>query len=318
MRIAFFLLALAGSAASFGQSFPAKPITLVVPFAPGGPAEAIARIVVQPMEQILGEKVIVEAKPGAGGNIGAQYVAKQSRPDGYTLFFGSTSLASSVSLMKLNYDARKDLLPVAGIGILPNLVITGPNTPYKTLADVVKAAKAKPGTLTFGSSGPGTGSHLAGELFKAAAGIDLVHVPYKGSAAVIADLIAGRVDLLFELQSSAMGRVRAGQVRALATTASRRAESLPDVPTVAELGYPGFETGAWNGFFVPAGTPPEILAKLEDATIKALRTDYVKQKFAESSVLPIPESANAFAKYFHADIERWAKLVREGRLKPIE
>jgi tripartite-type tricarboxylate transporter receptor subunit TctC len=318
MRIAFFLLALAWSAASFGQSFPAKPITLVVPFAPGGPAEAIARIVVQPMEQILGEKVIVEAKPGAGGNIGAQYVAKQSRPDGYTLFFGSTSLASSVSLMKLNYDARKDLLPVAGIGILPNLVITGPNTPYKTLADVVKAAKAKPGTLTFGSSGPGTGSHLAGELFKAAAGIDLVHVPYKGSAAVIADLIAGRVDLLFELQSSAMGRVRAGQVRALATTASRRAESLPDVPTVAELGYPGFETGAWNGFFVPAGTPPEILAKLEDATIKALRTDYVKQKFAESSVLPIPESANAFAKYFHADIERWAKLVREGRLKPIE
>ena len=318
MRIAFFLLALACSAAGFAQSFPAKPITLVVPFAPGGPAEAVARIIVQPMEQILGEKVIVEAKPGAGGNIGAQYVAKQSRPDGYTLFFGSTSLASSVSLMKLNYDARKDLVPVAGIGILPNLVITGPNTAYKTLADVVKAAKAKPGTLTFGSSGPGTGSHLAGELFKAAAGIDLVHVPYKGSAAVIADLIAGRVDLLFELQSSAMGRVRAGQVRALATTASRRAESLPDVPTVAELGYPGFETGAWNGFFVPAGTPPEIVAKLEDATIKALRTDYVKQKFAESSVLPIPESASAFGQYFHADIERWAKLVREGRLKPIE
>ena len=318
MRVFFALLLLLSPLAASAQPFPSKPITLVVPFAPGGPAEAVARIVVQPMEEILNQRIIIEPKPGAGGNIGAQYVAKQSEPDGYTLFFGSTTLASSVSLMKVNYDARKDLVPVAGIGILPNLVITGPSTSYKTLADVVAAAKAKPGTLTFGSSGPGTGSHLAGELFQAAAGINLIHVPYKGSAAVIADLIAGRVDLLFELQSSAIGRVKAGQVRALATTAARRAPVLPDVPTVAESGYPGFETGAWNGYFVPAGTPPDIVAKLEEATIKALRTEYVKQRFEESSVLPIPESAAAFGKYFEADIDKWAKLVREGRLKVIE
>lgn len=306
------------SVQAWAQGFPSKALSIVVPFSPGGPAEAIARIVAEPMQGFLGQKIIIEHKPGAGGNIGGQYVAKQSRPDGYTVFFGSTSLASSVSLMKLAYDPRKDLVPVAGVGILPNLVIVGPSFPHKTLAELVAAAKSKPGSLTFGSSGPGTGSHLAGELFKAVAGIDLVHVPYKGSAAVLADLIAGRIDLLFELQSSAMGRVKVGQVRALGTTAARRGAALPDVPTVAESGYPGFETGAWTGFFVPAGTPSDVVAKLEDATLRALRTDYVKQKFEEASVLPIPESATAFGQYFEADIEKWARLVREGRLQRVE
>lgn len=300
------------------QSFPAKPVTLIVPFAPGGPAEAVARVIAEPMQQTLGQKVLIEHKPGAGGNIGGQYVAKQSAPDGYTVFFGSTSLASSVSLLKLNYDPRKDLTPVAGIGILPNVLIVGPNAPYRTLAEFVAAAKAKPGMLTFGSSGPGTSSHLAGELFKSVAGIDLLHVPYKGSGAVLADLIAGRVDALFELQSSALGRIRGGQVKALATGAQRRASALPDVPTIAESGYPGFEAGAWNGLFVPAGTPRDVVARLEDSTLKALRTDFVKQKFEEASILPIPESSAAFGKYFEADIEKWAALVREGRLKPIE
>jgi tripartite-type tricarboxylate transporter receptor subunit TctC len=318
MRTLFALLVAAVPLAATAQAFPSRPLSIVVPFAPGGPAEAVARIVVEPMQQILAERIIIEHKPGVGGNLGAHYVAKQSRPDGYTIFFGSTSLASSVSLMKLNYDARKDLVPVAGIGIIPNLVIVGPNSPYKTLRELIADAKAKPGQLTFGSSGPGTGSHLAGELFKAAAGIDMLHVPYKGSGAVIADLVAGRVDVLFELQSSAGGRVKGGQVRALATTATRRAKALPDVPTVAELGYPGFETGAWSGFFVPAGTPPEIVAKLEDATVKALHTDFVRQRFEEASILPIPESAAEFATYFETDIERWAKLVREGSLKVIE
>jgi tripartite-type tricarboxylate transporter receptor subunit TctC len=318
MRILFLALAWLFSAAAAAQAFPNKPIIIVVPFAPGGPAEGIARITAQSMEQVLKEKIIIEAKPGAGGNIGAQYVAKQSRPDGYTLLFGSTTLASSISLMKVSYDARKDLMPVAGIGMIPNLVITGPNTPYKTLKDVVDAAKAKPKAITFGSSGPGTGSHLAGELFQAAAGIELVHVPYKGSAAVIADLMAGRVDLLFEVGNTAIGRVRAGQVRAIATTAGRRMPALPDVPTVAESGFAGFETGAWNGYFVPSGTPPDIVAKLEDAVVKALATDYTKQKFEEAGVLPIPIRAAEFGKYFETDIEKWAKLVREGRLQPIQ
>jgi tripartite-type tricarboxylate transporter receptor subunit TctC len=318
MRILFLVLAWLFSTAAAAQGFPSKPIIIVVPFAPGGPAEGIARITAQSMEQVLKEKIIIEAKPGAGGNIGAQYVAKQSRPDGYTLLFGSTTLASSISLMKVSYDARKDLMPVAGIGMIPNLVITGPNTPYKTIKDVVDAAKAKPKAITFGSSGPGTGSHLAGELFQAAAGIELVHVPYKGSAAVIADLMAGRVDLLFEVGNTAIGRVRAGQVRAIATTAGRRMPALPDVPTVAESGFAGFETGAWNGYFVPAGTPPDIVAKLEDAVVKALATDYTKQKFEEAGVLPIPIRAAEFGKYFETDIEKWAKLVREGRLQPIQ
>jgi tripartite-type tricarboxylate transporter receptor subunit TctC len=318
MRTFFALVALLFSIMAAAQPFPSKPIIIVVPFAPGGPAEGIARITAQSMEQVLKEKIIIEAKPGAGGNIGAQYVAKQARPDGYTMLFGSTTLASSMSLMKVTYDARKDLVPVAGIGMIPNLLITGPNSPYKTVKDVVDAAKAKPKTLTFGSSGPGTGSHLAGELFKSVAGVDLVHVPYKGSAAVIADLMAGRVDLLFEVGNTAIGRVKGGQVRAIATTASRRMPGLPDTPTVSESGFPGFETGAWNGYFVPAGTPPDIVARLEDAVAKALATDYTRQKFEEAGVLPIPIRANEFARYFETDIEKWAKLVREGRLERIE
>lgn len=318
MRLLFIALAWLAAAAAGAQSFPSKPVIIVVPFAPGGPAEGIARITAHSMEQVLKEKIVIETKPGAGGNIGAHYVAKQARPDGYTMLFGSTTLASSVSLMKPNYDARKDLMPVAGIGMIPNLLITGPNTPYKTLKDVVDAAKAKPKTITFGSSGPGTGSHLAGELFQAAAGIDLVHVPYKGSAAVIADLMAGRVDLLFEVGNTAIGRVKAGQVRAVATTAGRRMPALPDTPTVAESGFPGFETGAWNGYFVPAGTPADVVAKLEDAVVKALATDYTRQKFEEAGVLPIPIRAAEFGRYFETDIEKWAKLVREGRLQPIQ
>lgn len=318
MRIFILALACLFASAAAAQSFPSKPIIIIVPFAPGGPAEGIARITAQAMEQVLKEKIIIETKPGAGGNIGAQYVAKQSRPDGYTLLFGSTTLASSVSLMKTSYDARKDLVPVAGIGMIPNLLITGPNSPYKTVKDLVAAAKANPKIITFGSSGPGTGSHLAGELFQATAGVELVHVPYKGSAAVIADLMAGRVDLLFEVANTAIGRVKGGQVRAIATTALRRMPGLPDVPTVAESGYPGFETGAWNGYFVPAGTPPDVVAKLEDATLQALRTEYAKQKFEEAGVIPIPGNAVEFGKYFNTDIEKWAALVREGRLQRIE
>jgi tripartite-type tricarboxylate transporter receptor subunit TctC len=307
-------IALASSGA-LAQGFPARPVTIIVPFAAGGPAEAIARVVAVPMGQQLGQPVVVELRPGAGGNVGAEYVAKQARPDGYTVLFGSTSLASSVSLLKLAFDPRRDLAPVAGVGLSPNLIIVGPGFPYRTLNDVIKAAHERPSALTFGSSGPGTGSHLAGELFKARAGVELLHIPYRGSGAVLADLVAGRVDLLFELQSSAVARVKAGQVRALATTTLRRIAALPDVPTVAELGFPGFETGAWTGFFVPAATPRDVIARLEAATIGALRSDLAKQRFEEMSVLPIPESAAAFGRYFDADVEAWAKLVRDGRLR---
>jgi tripartite-type tricarboxylate transporter receptor subunit TctC len=311
---AAFLFALAPAQA---QDFPTRPIAIVVPFAPGGPADGIARAVAEPMAQALGQSVVVEYRPGAGGNVGAQFVAKQSRADGYTVFLGSTSTASSVSLMKLTYDPRKDLVPVAGIGEFPNLLTAGPGFAHKTVAELIAAAKAKPGTLTFGSSGPGTSSHLAAELFKAAAGVDLLHVPYKGSGAVLADLIAGRVDLLFEVQNSAVARVRGGQVRGLATTAARRSAALPEVPAIAET-LPGFEAGVWLGLFVPAGTPADVIAKLEAAAIRALRSDTVKRRFEEASMVPIPDTAAAFGRYFEQDVEKWARLVREGRLQPIE
>jgi tripartite-type tricarboxylate transporter receptor subunit TctC len=198
----------------------------------------------------------------------------------------------------------------------PNLLIVGPGFAHRTLAEVVTAARAKPNTLTFGSSGNGTGSHLAGELFQARADINLVHVPYKGSGAALADLVAGRIDMIFEVQGAALGRVKAGQVRALASAASRRVSALPDVPTIAESGYPGFEAGAWLGFLVPTGTPPDVVAKLEQAVITALRDEGVKKQFEETGLVPIPETATGFGKYFIDDIERWQKLVRDGRLKP--
>jgi tripartite-type tricarboxylate transporter receptor subunit TctC len=278
----------------------------------------LVRTIAQPLEKIIDQRVIVEAKPGAGGNIGAEHVAKRVGADGYTLLYAGTSLASNVSLMDLRFDPRKDLIPVAGINVIPAVLIVGVNSKYNSFSDAIAAAKAKPGMLTFGSSGPGTASHLAGELFKYAAKVDMVHVPYKGSGAVLADLTAGRVDMLFEVAATVVDRVRGGQVRALATTAPKRSPFMPNVPTIAESGYPGFEMGTWAGLFAPAGTPDPVLKKLEDAIGKAINTEGVQKRFAEMSASPMPNSMSDFKKYFDEDVERWAKLVREGHVKKLQ
>ncbi|MGD9944325.1 MAG: Bug family tripartite tricarboxylate transporter substrate binding protein, partial [Burkholderiaceae bacterium] len=208
--------------------------------------------------------------------------------------------------------------PVAGIAAIPNLVVISADSPLKTLGDVVKAAKARPGELNFGSSGPGTGSHLAGELFKDAAGIQITHVPYKGSGAVYPDLIAQRVTLLFDVMGSAVGQVKGGKVRALATTSKRRSKALPDVPTIAEQGYPDYELVTWFGFFAPAGTPPEALAKLEQATAAALNSPAVRERLSQIGSEPVPVPAAAFGTYFNQDVELWARLVKQGKVAPLQ
>ncbi len=300
------------------QGYPTRPVTMIVPYAPGGTAEVLGRPLAQEMSNALGRNIIVELRPGAGGNVGAEYVARVARADGYTFLFAASSLATSVSLMKLPFDPRKDLAPVAGVAAIPNLVVTSAESPFKSLADVVKAARAKPNELTFGSSGLGTGSHLAGELFKDMAGVQLLHVPYKGSGAVYPDLIAQRITLLFDVMGSAIGNVQGGRVRALATTSTRRAQALPDVPTVAEQGYPGYEFAVWFGFFARAGTPPEAMERLEQATAAALKAPAVRERLSQIGSEPVPVPGAEFGKYFNDDVERWARLVKEGKVAPLQ
>jgi tripartite-type tricarboxylate transporter receptor subunit TctC len=311
------LAAIALPARAVAQAFPTRPITMIVPFAPGGSAEVLGREFAIEMAKLLGQAVVVELRPGAGGNIGAEYVAKQSRPDGYTLLLGSLSVSTNVSLMKLNWDPRKDLIPVAGIATVPNLLVVSAESPFKTLAEMITAAKAKPGDLFFGSSGPGTSSHLAGELFQDRAGIKLTHVPYKGSGAVYPDIIGGRVTMLFDLAGSAVGQVKGGKVKALATTARRRSPSMPDVPAIAET-FPGFDFGSWFAFLAPTATPKEVLSVLEQSVVKSMQTDRLKERLAQIAAEPVPVPGAEFAKFLAADVERYARLVREGKLDVLQ
>ncbi|MGH8665439.1 MAG: Bug family tripartite tricarboxylate transporter substrate binding protein [Burkholderiales bacterium] len=310
------IFALAGPVRA-AESFPTRPVSMVVPYSAGGSADVVGRLMAAEMSKTLGENVVIELRPGAGGNIGAELVARSARPDGYTILLGSLSLSSNPSLMKLKFDPRKDLVAVAGLATLPNLMVTAVSSPYKTFKEAIAAARQNPGKLTYGSSGLGTSSHLTGELLNAAAGIELLHVPYKGSGAVYPDLMARRVDFLFDLAGSSAGYVRSGKVRALATTAPRRSPALPDVPTIAET-FPGFEFGAYLALFAPAATPKEAIARLEDAAAKALQAPQVKEHLAQMAAEPVPVSSSGFQKYFDNDVERFARLVREGKLKPLQ
>jgi len=297
------------------QTYPAKPIRFVVPFAPGGTAEIVGRVIGQELQKHIGQTVIVELKPGAGGNIGAEMVA-HSEPDGYTLLLGSSSLASNVSLMKMNFDPRKDLIAVAGISMVPNILVVGSNSPYKTMADLLAAAKAQPGKLTFGSSGPGTSSHLSGELFKSVTGADILHVPYKGSGQVYPDLIAGRVDMLFDLQGSALYQIGGGKVRPLAVTTKARLADLPDVPTLAETVLPGFDIVTWYGMWVPKDTPEPIVAKLNQAMIEASRSPKVVEALKSQGTLPSQLSYQEAEAFNLAESQRWIKVMKDAGIQP--
>jgi tripartite-type tricarboxylate transporter receptor subunit TctC len=318
VRLLLIVSLLLASAAAQAQRFPSRPITMIVPYAAGGSADVVARPVAAEMAKVLGENVVVELRPGAGGNIGAEYVAKSARADGYTLLLASLSLATNVSLMKLPFDPRRDLAAIGGICTFPNVLVVSIDDAARSLKDIIERAREEPGKLTYGSSGPGTSSHLAGELLAAAANIQLVHVPYKGSGAVYPDLIARRVTMLFDLMGSASGHIKGGQVKALATTGARRAAALADVPTVAESGFPGFEFGAWLGLFAPAETPKDALGRLEQATLKAIATPEMKSRLAQMGGEPIPARAADFGRFFNQDVERYARLVREGKVKPIQ
>jgi tripartite-type tricarboxylate transporter receptor subunit TctC len=296
-------------------AFPDRPITLIIPFAPGGSAEVLARVLAPAIGEQLGQSVVVDLRPGAGGNIGAGHVATQARADGHTILFASTSLATSVSLTVTNFDPLADLLPVAGLGAIPSLLVVSPQSPHRDLAGLIAAARARPGQISFGSSGPGTGSHLSGELLAAATDTQMLHVPYRGSGAVYPDLIAQRIDFLLDVMGSSAPQVQQGGVRALAVTSAARAASFPDVPTIAEQGVAGFEFATWFGFFVRSGTPPELQRRLEAALIAAREAPPVQERLRQAAALAIPADAAGFAAYFREDAARWSRLVETGRLR---
>ncbi len=299
-------------------AFPERPVTMVVPYATGGSADVLGRVIAPEMSRILGQSVVVEQRPGAGGHIGGAHVAKSAPADGYTFILGSVSKATGPSLQTLNYDPLTDLTPLSGIGAVPMIMVVSPQSPFQNLSDLLAAARARPGQISFGSSGPGTGSHLAGELLAAATNTQLLHVPYRGSGAVYPDLISQRISFLLDAAGSAAGQVRGGAVRALGVTSATRAPVFPDLPTFIEQGVAGYEFGLWLGFFTRTGTPPAAFARLEAACREAIASAAVQERMRLSLVAPIPTDAAGFAAYFRADAARWAELVRSGRLRRLD
>jgi len=316
-RFAALLFCAFASGLAQGEAFPVRPLTVVVPFAAGGTSDVLGRLIADKMKDALGQNVLVELKPGAGGNIGAEYVAR-ARPDGYTLLYAGISLSTNVSLMKMGFDPRRDLAPIGGVAAIPHIVETGADGPFRTLADLVAQARQQPGRLTYGSSGPGTGSHLAGELLAADFGLVMTHVPYKGAGAVYPDLVAGRISVLIDLFDSAMVHMKAGRVRALAVTSTRRSPALPDVPTLSEAGFGGYEFVTWQGLFAPAGTSPNAMRRLENALDSALKSPEVQTRLQQAGSVELARGSAEFGRYYLADVERWARLVRDGKLAPLQ
>jgi tripartite-type tricarboxylate transporter receptor subunit TctC len=309
--------ALAAFTPAQAQNFPSRPITLVIPFAPGGSTTIVGRGVAEKMGELLGEKIIVDNRPGAGGTVGTRAVAK-SEPDGYTLVLGYTgTLAIGPSLYKnVGYDPRKDFAPVGMIGNAPNSLVVNPSFAPKTVGELIAYAKANPGTVNFGSAGAGTASHITGEYFARSAGITLVHIPYKGTGPALTDLLGGHIPMAFAPIPASHTNVAAGKLRALAVTSTTRSGLLPDVPTIAESGLPGFDASLYYGLAAPAGTPRPIIDKLNKALRDALASDEVKRQLGNDGTDITPGSPEDYAALIDKDEKKWAQLVKASGVEP--
>ena len=291
--------------------YPERPVTLEVAFTPGGPSDVLARIVGKAMGEILGKTFVIENRPGAGGNIAAEYVA-HARPDGYTLLMGNNSiLATNAALYKeMKYDAVRDFVPITLIGTQANILVVNPAVPAHSVKELIELCRRQPGKINFASSGYGAAAHLSGELFKAEAKVDIVHVPYKGAAPALQDVIAGNDQMMFATAASVIGHIQAGQVRALAVTTLKRTGILPDLQTMDEAGLKGFDASTWHGIVAPAGTPPEIVAILHDAAVKALNEPQVQASLHKLGVDIVGDTPQQFASYIAGEIPKWTGIVK--------
>ena len=317
MRRVLAAATIAVAGALSAQSFPSRPVTLTVGFAPGGGTDTAARIIAQKLSENIGQPVVVENRAGAGGNIAAQHVAA-APPDGYTIHLTSVGpMAVAPHLMKnLPYDPRRDIAPITMGVVFPNVMIVGTGVPATTLAEFVALARQKPGKLTYASSGVGGAGHLAGELFKQRAGIDVLHVPYKGGGPAMTDLIGGRIDMYIGVPSTVAPQVDAGKARALATTGAKRTSMMPGVPTVAEAGYPGFEAINWYAFVAPGKTPNDLLDFWNRELTKVLNDPGVNAELAKHGLDPAPGTRDELAQYIERENEKWGKVVRDAKITP--
>jgi len=315
MRMVLATAAVAFAGIAGAQGFPAHPVTLTVGFAPGGGADTAARLIAQKLGENIGQPVIVENKAGAGGNIAAQHIATAA-PDGYTIHLtsvGPMTVAPHI-VAKLPYDPKRDIAPITMGVVFPNVFIVHSGVPAKTLPEFVALAKQKPGQMSYGSSGVGGAGHLAGELFKERAGIDVTHVPYKGGGPAMSDLLGGRIDMYVGVPSTVAPHVNAGKARALATTGARRTSMMPDVPTVAEAGYPGFEATNWYAFVAPGKTPKELLDFWNRELTKVLSDPQVAAELAKDGLDPAPSTRDELAQYIERESVKWGKVVREAKI----
>lgn len=307
-------LALAGTlGAAHAAGYPDQPITVVVPYSAGGGADNAARIIAQGMGEVAGQSVVIENKGGASGSIGAAYVAR-AKPDGYTVLYDASAFSINPVLRKLPYDAKKDFIPVSQAVSVPNILVAATGSAFNSLPDFVKAARANPGRYTYASYGPGSLAQMAAELLKKDAKIDIVHVPYKGGAPAIVDVMGGQVDVYFANAASSLNYVSTGKLKALAVSSAARMPDLPNVPTVSEGGVNAFDVVEWNGFFLPAGADPQVVAKLQDLVQKALARPETRDKLAKLGLTPVGSSAADFSKFVDAEQVRWAEVVKTNNI----
>jgi tripartite-type tricarboxylate transporter receptor subunit TctC len=306
------LLLVSSSCLPAVAAYPDRPIRIVVPFAPGGGTDVVARTLAQEMARDLGASIVIENKPGAGTIIGTQAVAT-SDPDGYTLLMGTFANAVNPSLKaKLPYDPHRDFAAVALIARSFNIVVVNPKSPYRSIADLIAAAKAEPEKLSYGTYGTGTSAHLAGELFKNLARVNLTTVPYKGAAPAITDLIGGQIQVMFTTVASAAALIQGGQLRALAVTSVQRSPAFPDVPTVAEAGVPGYSAESWYGLFAPARTPPEVIARLNKSAAIAVQSEAFRKLGVNEGLVMVASPPEELDRYFRGEEERWRKVIQDA------
>jgi tripartite-type tricarboxylate transporter receptor subunit TctC len=296
------------------QAYPTRPVRLIVPSTPGGGFDTIARLIGQPLSERLGKPFVIETRPGAGTNIGTEFVVRAS-PDGYTLLLATHANAANATLYeKLNYNFIRDIVPVASISRVPNVMVVPPSFPAKTIAEFIAYAKANPGKITMGSEGNGAGAHMSGELFKMLAGIDMLHIPYRGAAPALTDLLAGQVQVMFASMPAAIQYVRAGNLRALAVTTRTRSDALPDIPAVGEF-VPGYEAFSWYGIGAPRKTPPEIVERLNKETNAAIVEPKLRARFADLDAEPLSMTSAEFGKFIADETEKWGKVIRAANIK---